>query len=71
MRGGADIVVAGDAALLTGTAAALGIPLTVERYDPSKPPGPHRAGVLKIMHVPLAQPVTAGELDPRNAPLRD
>ncbi len=63
----ADLVVAGDASLLAETAAALHVPLTIERYDPSKPPGVQRAGTLKVMHVPLAQPVVAGELDPRNA----
>jgi 4-hydroxythreonine-4-phosphate dehydrogenase len=64
----ADLVVAGDASLLATTAAALGLPLTIEIYDPSQPTGTHRAGVLKVLHVPTAQPVTAGELDPRNAP---
>jgi len=63
----ADLVIAGDAGLLADTAAALHIPLTVERYEPTKAPGVHRVGTLKVMHVPLAQPVIAGELDPRNA----
>ncbi len=64
----ADLVVAGDASLLAATAAALGIALTIEIYDASRPVAPHRAGVLRVMHVPTLQPVTAGKLDPRNAP---
>jgi 4-hydroxythreonine-4-phosphate dehydrogenase len=63
----ADLVVAADASLLAATAAALGVALTIELYDSSRPITAHRAGVLKVMHMPTAQPVTAGELDPRNA----
>jgi len=63
----ADIVVAGDASLLESTAAALGLPLGLEVYDPSRPPAVHRAGILRVIHVPTAHPVSAGTLDPRNA----
>lgn len=63
----ADLVVAGDASLLSSTAAALGLPLEIELYEPSQPPAPHRAGVLKVLHVPTARPVRAGVLDPANA----
>jgi len=63
----ADIVVAADANLLAATAAALHLPLNVERYDPSNPPAAHRAGTLKVLHLPTACAVTAGTLDPRNA----
>jgi 4-hydroxythreonine-4-phosphate dehydrogenase len=63
----ADIVVAADAAVLETTAAALDLPLTLEAYDASKAPTAHRAGHLKVLHVPVAQPVIPGELDPRNA----
>ncbi len=63
----ADLVVAGDAELLAATAAALSIPLSIERYDASAPPAAHRAGQLRVLHVPLRAPVTAGVLDARNA----
>jgi 4-hydroxythreonine-4-phosphate dehydrogenase len=63
----ADIVVAGDAELLSGTAAALGLPLAIELYDPSRRSSPHRAGTLKVLHTATAQPVIAGHLDARNA----
>jgi 4-hydroxythreonine-4-phosphate dehydrogenase len=64
----AEVVVAGDSALLAATAAALGIGLALEVYHSARAPVAHRAGILKVMHVPTPQPVVAGELDPRNAP---
>jgi 4-hydroxythreonine-4-phosphate dehydrogenase len=63
----ADIVIAADAGLLEATAGALGTPLKIERYDPSKPPAAHRAGVATVMHIPTARAVTAGRLDAGNA----
>jgi 4-hydroxythreonine-4-phosphate dehydrogenase len=63
----ADLVVAGDASLLAATAAALGVPLRIAAYDASQPSAAHVAGTLKVLHVPTAQTVIAGELDPRNA----
>lgn len=63
----ADVVVAADEALLESAASALRIPLILERYDPKKPPSAHRRGTLKVLHVPVAKTVSAGELDPRNA----
>jgi 4-hydroxythreonine-4-phosphate dehydrogenase len=63
----ADLVVAADAALLASTAAALGVPLRIVPYDASQPNTAHRPGTLKVLHVPTAQPVVGGELDPRNA----
>jgi 4-hydroxythreonine-4-phosphate dehydrogenase len=63
----ADLVVAADAGLLAAAAHALGLPLTIERYDPSQSPAAHRAGVLKVLHVPTARPVIAGQPDARNA----
>jgi 4-hydroxythreonine-4-phosphate dehydrogenase len=61
------LVVAGDASLLASTADALGVTLRLESYEPSKAAAPHRAGVLKILHVPTARPVRPGVLDPGNA----
>jgi 4-hydroxythreonine-4-phosphate dehydrogenase len=63
----ADLVVAADASLVKSAAAALGIALAVELYDPAAPPTPHRPGVLKVLHIPTPQPVVAGALDPHNA----
>jgi 4-hydroxythreonine-4-phosphate dehydrogenase len=63
----ADIVVAADAEMLASTAHTLGLPLSIERYDPSRASASHRAGVLKVMHIATAQPVTAGQPNARNA----
>lgn len=63
----ADLVVAGDADLLGATAAALALPLVLKTYDAAAPPVVHRAGTLRVLHVPLRAPVTAGRLDARNA----
>jgi len=62
----ADIVVAGDASLLAATAGALGLPLSVEHYAASQRSAAHRAGSLKVLHIPTAQPVIAGQPDARN-----
>lgn len=63
----ADIVVAADAGLLAGAADALNLPLAIERYDASRRAGPHRAGTLRVLHIPAPHPVAAGRPDPRNA----
>src|SRR5450631_1000847 len=62
----ADLVVAGDVALLAATAGVLHLPLRIVEYDASQAAA-HVAGTLKVLDVPTARPVTAGELDPRNA----
>jgi len=63
----ADLVVTGDAALLRSTASALGLGLRIESYRPAAPASAHRPGVLKLLEVGTAAPVTPGTLDPRNA----
>jgi 4-hydroxythreonine-4-phosphate dehydrogenase len=62
-----DLVVAGDAGLIEATAADLGVALDIERYEPSAPLSRHSPGTLKVLHVPVAEPVVAGRLDTRNA----
>lgn len=64
----ADLVVAADAGLLADTAAALQLPLQIQHYDPTRPAQAHRTGILQVMHIACAQPVSAGHLDARNAP---
>jgi 4-hydroxythreonine-4-phosphate dehydrogenase len=64
---GADLIVAGDVGLLRSTAAALGLPLQIQTYEPSMVRSSHRAGTLRVLAVPAAQPVIAGQLDTRNA----
>ncbi len=64
----ADLVVVADADLLTATAVALNLPLTIERYDPSRPRAARRRGALQVLHIPTPRPVIAGRLDAGNAP---
>jgi 4-hydroxythreonine-4-phosphate dehydrogenase len=63
----ADLVVAADAELLAATAEALGLPLTLEHYDPTRLSKPHRSGTLRVMHISTACKVVAGQPDVRNA----
>ncbi|HEY2781911.1 MAG TPA: 4-hydroxythreonine-4-phosphate dehydrogenase PdxA [Steroidobacteraceae bacterium] len=63
----ADLVVAADADMLAATASALQLPLTLERYDPTRPARAHRGGTLQVLHIPTAAPVSPGRLDARNA----
>ena len=58
----ADIVVAADASVMAAAADALRLPLHIKPYDSSQPVAAHRAGILKILHVPAAQPVVAVQL---------
>ncbi len=64
----ADLVVAGDPLLLGETAAALGLPLHLELYDPSLPARAHRGGTLRVLALPLARAAVPGRLDIANAP---
>jgi len=63
----ADLVVAADADMLAATAEALGLPLTLEHYDSRRLSKPHRSGTLRVMHIPTACKVVAGQPDVRNA----
>lgn len=62
-----DLIVAADARLLAATAAALKLPLTIEPYDATRPPTPHRRGILRVLDVPVVAGVVPGVLDTRNA----
>jgi 4-hydroxythreonine-4-phosphate dehydrogenase len=63
----ADLVVAADVDLLAATAAALRLPISLQPYDPAQPAKSHRAGTLKVAHIPTQRPVVAGQPDSRNA----
>lgn len=56
-------VVLCDRALLAERAARLNLPIDLADYDPSKTPAP---GSLEVLHVPLAVPSRAGQLDAAN-----
>jgi 4-hydroxythreonine-4-phosphate dehydrogenase len=63
-----DLIVAGDLGLLRSTAQALGANLQFEPYDRQAPPRKHRAGHLRVLHIPTPASVTAGRLEVANAP---
>ncbi|OOZ39959.1 4-hydroxythreonine-4-phosphate dehydrogenase PdxA [Solemya pervernicosa gill symbiont] len=60
-------IVIADPVLLEARAAQLGLPLTIEPYNPELPIAPHRAATLKVLPVTLSQPAVAGTLNPANA----
>jgi len=60
-------IVFADPRLLEQRARQLGLPLTLVEHDPRQTPAPDPAGSLHIVPVPLAEPVTAGQLHPANA----
>lgn len=62
-----ELVAIADPTLLRERARMLGIPITLEHYDPQRVASPHRAGELLVAPVALATPVVAGQLDPANA----
>ncbi|HXG28592.1 MAG TPA: 4-hydroxythreonine-4-phosphate dehydrogenase PdxA [Nevskiales bacterium] len=64
----AELVAVADPGLLRERARQLKLPLEVTEFDPAQPRQAHRPGRLPVQPVPMAAPVTAGRLDPRNAP---
>ncbi|HEB93991.1 MAG TPA: 4-hydroxythreonine-4-phosphate dehydrogenase PdxA [Gammaproteobacteria bacterium] len=58
----AQIVAVADPQWLSETAGLMGLPLQIVPFDPQAPVRPQRAGVLSVLPVPLAAPVTAGQL---------
>lgn len=63
----ARLLVAADPRLLATRAADLRVAVQLEAVGPDGPK-PHRRGVLQVRPVRTACEVTAGRLDPRNAP---
>lgn len=61
-----ELVICGDATLLTDRAALLGLPLTLREYDPERAAAPQQAGTLTLLPVALNAPVVAGRLNPQN-----
>jgi len=63
----ADIVVVTAPELLEQRARLLGLPLTLECFDPSAAPLAQAAGRLRVLPIALAKPADPGRLDPANA----
>jgi 4-hydroxythreonine-4-phosphate dehydrogenase len=62
-----DLVVAGDMQVLQARARQLGKSLTLLPYSRNDQSAQHRAGTLRVLHVPVATTVRAGQLDRANA----
>ncbi len=63
----AQLVAITDPDWLSETAYRLDLPLRIETFDPQAPATAQRAGVLSVLPVPLAAPVTPGQLRRDNA----
>jgi 4-hydroxythreonine-4-phosphate dehydrogenase len=62
-----ELVVIGDPGLVVERARAAGRRVTVEPFEPDAAPTPSGEGRIRCLPIPLAAPVVAGRLDPRNA----
>lgn len=62
-----ELVVCANPELLRSRAAVLHLPLTLREYQPGTPAQPQSAGTLTVLPLPLAHPVTAGELCVENS----
>ena len=62
-----ELIVAGDTAVLQARAQQLRRPLSFLPYKPDDARAEHRAGTLRVLHVPVAAPVRPGQLDRANA----
>ncbi|MCV6624451.1 MAG: 4-hydroxythreonine-4-phosphate dehydrogenase PdxA [Cellvibrionaceae bacterium] len=62
-----QLVAIGDPKLLQQRAQQLQLPIDLIPFDPSAPASANRAGQLYCQAEPLAAPVTAGQLNSRNA----
>ncbi len=61
-----ELVAYADPKLLRKRARQLGLPLALKPYQPESTPTASPAGTLRIMPMPLAAPVTAGQPDSAN-----
>ncbi|BBJ23780.1 4-hydroxythreonine-4-phosphate dehydrogenase PdxA [Candidatus Nitrotoga sp. AM1P] len=64
---GQTLVVLADKHMLQQRAALLGLNVQLHDYDPQQL-SPLPSGHLRVLHVPTAQPVQAGQLNPANSP---
>ena len=62
-----ELIVAGDTEVLQARAQQLQKALTLLPYSPGATPAAHRAGTLRVLHVPVAAKVRPGQLDRANA----
>ena len=63
-----ELVLLADKALLQQRATLLGLTVQLHDYIPQQPPAVLPAGHVRVLHIPLAQPVQAGKLNTANSP---
>ncbi len=63
----ADITIIGDTKMLAQRARQLNIELAIEPYEASETSHRHVKNTLKVLHIPVAEPATAGILNPANS----
>jgi 4-hydroxythreonine-4-phosphate dehydrogenase len=63
----AELAVIADPEMLQERAALLKLPLAIKEYDPKQTPLAQEAGTLTVYRETINAPVTAGDLDPKNA----
>ncbi len=61
-----QLVVCADKALLAQRATQLGIQVKLLDYQRDNPVQAQQAGTLLVEHIPLAEPVVVGQLNPAN-----
>ena len=62
-----ELTFIGDARHLSARAAALGLAVSIQPFDPTWPPAPFPSGTLRVWQVDLPRPPPAGRPDPANA----
>ena len=63
----ADITIIGDIEVLKNRAQQLNISLNISPYEIAQSAQTHRKHTLKVLHIPTANAVTAGTLNPANS----
>lgn len=62
-----ELVTVADRQVILARAEQLGITINILDYQPGRPATPSRSGELTLHHLPVAEPVIAGQLNPANA----
>ena len=62
-----ELIIAGDADLLQQRAAQIRLPILLQRIEDDAATTASRSGAVRVLHVPVANPVHPGQLDPANA----
>lgn len=64
----AELIAIADQDLLAQRAKQLNLPIQLIPFEAAAPVKAHQAGQLRVVHTPLVNPVTTGQLDSANSP---